>query len=277
MRYPAVAGMFYPSTQSSLEREVKYLLEIAKKNNTLVESDMIISPHAGYMYSGKTAALSFLAAQKKLAKENTTVILIGPNHTGMGENIALSLEEWKTPLGVINTNQKFASALLKNCLLIKADELAHLHEHSIEVMLPFIQVINPKAKIVALCIGVGEKNIIKTIGQAIYQTMKKKEFSEENFVVVASSDFSHYISGEKAKKLDSLAIEYILKLDNDGFESEVWAKNLSICGHEPISAIIEIAKLVGKKEGKLLKYTNSGIETNSSEDRVVAYASIAFV
>ncbi|MCX8163384.1 MAG: AmmeMemoRadiSam system protein B [Candidatus Micrarchaeota archaeon] len=276
MRQPAVAGLFYPASSAVLEREVKYLLQSAKSNK-IVPSDIIISPHAGYIYSGKTAALSFLAAENFLKKENCTVIIIGPNHTGLGKRIALSMDEWLTSLGKISTNQKFCTALLKNCMIIEQDELAHLHEHSIEVMLPFIQVINPKAKIVAICLGIYEKNLTKIVGQAISQTMKQKEFEKENFVVVASSDFSHYLDGESAKKLDSLAIEQILKLNNDEFENLVLAKDISICGHEPISTIIEVAKLQGKKKGELLKYTNSGIETNSSTAKVVAYASIVFV
>ncbi|MFN3909760.1 MAG: AmmeMemoRadiSam system protein B [Candidatus Anstonellaceae archaeon] len=276
MRYPAVAGMFYQANPESLAREVKWLLEV-NKGQKIEKGNIVICPHAGYIYSGKTAALSFLAIEEVLKKDNSTAIIIGPNHTGLGEPIAVSLDEWKTPIGTSLTDINLALELIKNCHLMQKNELAHFHEHSIEVMLPFIQTINPKTKIVAICLGTQEKRIAKIVGQAIDETIKQKEFQKKPIAIIASSDFSHYLSGEEARKLDMIAIEKIEKLDVDGFEDLVYKKDLSICGYGPITAAMEIAKLEGKKMGKLLKYTNSGIETNSSEDRVVAYASIVFV
>jgi AmmeMemoRadiSam system protein B len=276
MRYPAVAGMFYPSNPENLERQIEILFNEAKKIE-LKHTNIAISPHAGYIYSGKTAAISFRALQNDLKKNPSTAIILGPNHTGLGEPIALSFDDWKTPLGVLKNNIEFAGELTKECKIITKDEMAHFHEHSIEVMLPFIQKINPQTKIVPICIGTHDKNILKILGQAIYQTTKQKKFSFENFVVIASSDFSHYLSGKKAKELDLPAIEYIKKLDIDGFESIVKRYNITICGYAPIIVAMEYAKLSGKKIGELLKYTNSGIETNSSEDQVVAYSSIIFL
>jgi len=275
MREPAVAGMFYPKQKEILKKLLQDFLKEARSSNP-PQTNIAIAPHAGYVYSGSVAALSFAALEKELKKDNSTIIILGPNHTGLGSGAAVSFDEWKTPLGILKPNTSLAFRLVENCTLLKKDELAHFKEHSIEVMLPFVHIINPNAKIVPICLGLENIDFCFVIGQAIYQTINEPEFKKENIVVLASSDFSHYLDGETAKKLDLPAIEKIIKLDARAFAKEVILKDLSICGYQPIISTIEFAKLSSKKSAKLLKYTNSGAQTNSSEDQVVAYASIIF-
>jgi len=276
MRYPAVSGQFYSNSSKSLERQIDSFLDTARKE-TKISSDIGISPHAGYEYSGKIAALTFASLEKNLKKKNTTVIIAGPNHTGIGGLVAVSFEDWKTPIGVSSTDLRLAGAIIQNCTIISKDELAHFREHSIEVLLPFLQRINPQAKIVAVCIGLQEQRVAAQVGRAIFEACAKEEFKDRNIVLLSSSDFSHYVSGEMARKMDKMALEFIKQLNSYEFEREIVENELTICGHGPIVVAIEYAKLAGKKQGKVLKYSNSGLETGGNEAQIVAYAGIVFV
>ncbi|MFA5108311.1 MAG: AmmeMemoRadiSam system protein B [Candidatus Micrarchaeia archaeon] len=276
MRYPAVAGSFYPLNANTLTREVDAFLAQGRKEVS-VSANIAIAPHAGYEYSGKTAGYSFAALEKNLKKENTSMVILCPNHTGLGEIVSVSFEDWKTPIGTSSTDLRLAAKIILSCPLMRRNEAAHFREHSIEVMLPFIQRINPKAKIVAICIGVQGEKIASEVGKAIFDACSDNEFKDRNILLLASSDFTHYESGERAKLMDKMPIEFIKKLDANALEREVEQNGLSICGHGPIAAAIYYAKLAGKKEAKLLKYTNSGKETNGNESSVVAYASLVFI
>lgn len=276
MRYPAVAGQFYTDSPNGLTRQVDSFLAEARKE--VKESTWIaIAPHAGYVYSGKTAALTFAALEKSLKKKNTTVIILGPNHTGLGDPVSVSFDDWKTPIGISKTDLRLAGAIIQNCVMITKNELAHFREHSIEVMLPFLQRINPSAKIVAICLGMQEEKVSAQVGRAIFEACEKKEFEDRNIVVLASSDFTHYESGDRAKMMDKMPLEFIKQLDSAQFEREIVDNDVSICGHGPIVVAIEFAKLAGKGRGKVLRYTNSGLESGGDESQVVAYASIIFV
>ncbi len=287
MRYPAVSGSFYPSSPTALQRQVDAFLALARKevrqrpaSNAGGPSSSIkaiVCPHAGYAYSGLTAAYSFASIEPLLQKPDTTVVLIGPNHTGLGELISVSFDTWSTPIGKSETDLPLAGAIVKSSPLISKNELAHFKEHSIEVQLPFLQTLAPAAKIVAICMMAQDINSSRRVGQAIFDATRKKEFSDKNILVLASSDFTHYESAKSAEEKDRLAIASILALDDDNFQSQVEERGLSICGHGPIAAAIYYAKSAGAKRGELLRYTNSGKETDGDESSVVAYASLAFV
>ncbi|MFH1095136.1 MAG: AmmeMemoRadiSam system protein B [Candidatus Micrarchaeota archaeon] len=278
MRYPAVSGSFYPSSPTSLKRNVDALLASARKQTKPIPgAKAIVCPHAGYAYSGLTAACSFAAIEPSLKKPSTTVVLIGPNHTGLGELISVSFDTWSTPIGKSETDLPLAGAIVKSSPLISKNELAHFKEHSIEVQLPFLQTLAPKAKIVAICMMAQDINSSRMLGQAIYDATSRKEFSGRNFLVLASSDFTHYESAQSAQEKDMPAIRSILALDDQNFQSQVEARGLSICGHGPIAAVLHYARLAGAKGARLLRYTNSGNETDGDESSVVAYASIVIV
>ena len=309
MRYPAVAGTFYPANAQALERMVDAYLKKAgeelnfetaraplkksgRERKNILELDgqekedfgakdfeknikAIVVPHAGLVYSGQCAAYSYVACKEILKKENATVILAGPNHTGAGGIANVSFDEWKTPLGKSGTDLRVAGEIIKKSKFCSKNEVAHIREHSLEVQLPFLQRINPKIKIVAINLGMQTIEVAKDVGKAVFDASRMAEFEDRNFVFVASSDFTHYESGERAKMLDKKPIEMIKNMDNDGLAREVEQKNLSICGYGAICAGIEYSKLAGGKGAKLLKYTNSGEQTGGSEAQVVAYTSMA--
>ncbi|MCX8197973.1 MAG: MEMO1 family protein [Candidatus Micrarchaeota archaeon] len=267
MRHPAVAGAFYTSSPSQLRLEVqRYLQEAdAARKSRLA----IVSPHAGYMYSGKCAAYSF-ASCSNWKEESLTAVVIGPNHTGMGQPIAVSFEDWQTPLGAVECDTQLAQEIVNHGKIARKDELAHLREHSCEVQLPFLKICAPKAKAVCICMGWQDSIAAEDLGRAVFGAAKK---TGKGIIVVASSDFTHYESAEEARRKDMEAIDMLLRLDWEGFEELVESKNLSICGHGPIAAAMHYAKLAGAKKCELLKYTNSG-EASGDFGSVVAYAAL---
>jgi len=270
MRYPAVSGAFYPSDARELRQEVGQCLSDAALQVEKKERLAVVCPHAGYVYSGKTAAFSFASCSNWVKKEITAVI-IGPNHTGVGTPISVSFEDWKTPLGIVKCDSELAEGIVKRSKIARKDEVAHIREHSCEVQLPFLQAVCPHAAFVAVCMGVQDEAAAADLGKAIFEAIKE---SGREVVVVASSDFTHYESSDEAKKKDGAAIDFLKRMDWKSFEGRVDADDLSICGHGTIAAAMHYAKLSGAKKCELLKYTNSG-EASGDFEQVVAYASLA--
>ncbi len=270
MRYPAVAGAFYPSSASQLRQDAQGYLSEAAKTVSPLPRLAIVCPHAGYVYSGSCAAYSFSACSNWLLRE-LTAIVIGPNHTGAGSPISVSFDDWKTPLGQIKCDAELADAIVKAGKIASRDEAAHFSEHSCEVQLPFLQLCAPQAKAVCICMGYQDIDSARDLGKAIFDAVAK---TKRNTIVIASSDFTHYEPAESARKKDMPAIERLLALDGEGFEKMADSRSLSICGHGPIAAALFYSKLAGAKKCELLKYTNSG-ETTGEDASVVAYASLA--
>ncbi|MDP6670731.1 MAG: AmmeMemoRadiSam system protein B [archaeon] len=261
-RQAEVAGTFYPKNKKQLEDQLKKLFEEVPESK---KSQCIIAPHAGYTYSGKTAATSFNAVKK--AK---TFVILGTGHTGLGSKISVSTaDSWETPLGEAQIDSKLRDSLLKT-LEIQGDDVAHIGEHSCEVQIPFIQFLFPKTKILPIVVGTPDLGQLEALGNALFKAQKGKSIS-----VVASGDFSHFIPEKDAKKTDLGAIGFIEKMDISGFYSLVTKNRLSICGLSPIIAAMFFSKKLGLKKGKLLKYDTSASATGDT-DRVVGYAAIEF-
>ncbi len=249
--------MFYPSDPTELDREVSQFFSNTKQQHHAIAG---FAPHAGYKYSGQTAAWTY--ANMSAAD---TIVLIGPDHTGssLGDTCIYFDGGWKTPLGTVGINYAIAEGLQDIGVLNKA---AHNGEHSIEVQLPFIQKRFPKAKVVPIMMGDQNKDIAVAIG---------KKLSEFDCVVVASSDMSHYVPVEKAEEDDLYAIGALRRIDVDGFYERAIERQLSACGIGPIAAAATFAKGKGAKRGVLLDYSTSADITG--EDQCVGYASMVFV
>jgi len=274
MRYPAVAGAFYPSLEEQLRKEIEAcfskgagLPKLGNKKSLLA----VVSPHAGYVYSGWVASYAYKEIAGSYSQPPTFVIL-GPNHTGQGSGVALSQEEWETPLGIVENDEELGKLIQKNSRIIDFEETAHGGEHSIEVQLPFLQFIYKNLKIVPICIGLGDYETADDIARAIFKA--SQQLSRE-ILVIASSDFTHFEDAQSAKEKDSLALKAIEKLDARLFLNEVRLNNISICGYAPIMVAMIYSKLRGGKEAKVLKYANSGDVTKDYRE-VVAYCSVAF-
>ncbi len=270
MRFPAVAGSFYTSSSSQLRAEVKGYLGEAAREVKAKKRLAIVCPHAGYMYSGATAAYSFASASN-LSQPSLTAIVIGPNHTGVGTPISVSREDWKTPLGELKCDTELVDAIVSESKIARRDETAHAQEHSCEVQLPFLQLAAPSARIVCICMAWQDEKSAEDLAKAIFAAAKK---TKRSIIAIASSDFTHYESAQSAKDKDTPAISLLEKMDAAGFESLIDARDLSICGHGPIACALIYARLAGAKKCELLKYIHSS-EVTGEAGEGVAYAALS--
>jgi AmmeMemoRadiSam system protein B len=187
MRAPAVSGQFYPRSKNDLEREISRCFA----GVPAVEKDVLgaVVPHAGYMYSGNTAAHVYSSLP-----EADTFVLLGPNHTGYGSPVAVSSENWSTPLGEVSSDIEFIRALPGR--IIDMDESAHKYEHSIEVQLPFLQYRFREFSIAAICMGMQDEETAQDVGEELAVAAKKVK---KKIVIIASSDFTHYMPDKTAR------------------------------------------------------------------------------
>lgn len=281
IRKPSVAGSFYNDHKELLLRQITDCFEHRIGPKELPQKEYhkerkimaVISPHAGYMYSGPIAAHHFLCLSQE--KTPDTIILLGPNHRGVGGEVAImSSGSWETPLGSIEIDKEVASEMISQDTkkLIKDDLKAHLLEHSIEVQLPFLQFIYApdQFKILPIVMIYQSLNTMKYLSEIIYKIV-----SHKSCLLIASSDFTHYEEQGSAKNKDTEAIEKILDMDSEKFYNTIRQNGASICGPGPIAVIMETSKHLGVKKGQLLKYATSG-DVTGMFDQVVGYASIIF-
>lgn len=262
LRKPCVAGRFYPGTRAGLDESVDAFLIDAPK----VEAKVLISPHAGYMYSGKTAGMAFSSVNIP-----DRVILIGPNHTGAGPNASVMASgAWDIPTGRVEVDEELASEVLASSHLFHSDREAHENEHSLEVQLPFIHRLNPLARIVPITVMSANAKECEEMGKALASVVSKAKGAT---LIIVSSDMNHYENDGVTRAKDSLAIERITALDARGL-LEVTAKNdITMCGVLPAAIAILAAKALGAKAGRLISHTTSG-EASGDMDEVVGYAGI---
>lgn len=264
IRKPVVAGTFYPGSQRALKAQVKSYLDLKSPKEDVLG---VVSPHAGYIYSGSTAGAVF----SKINPVQTYLIL-GPNHFGLGESFSINSQGvWETPLGGVPIDDSLANNLLTNSPLLKEDNLAHRREHSIEVQLPFLQCLSEKFfTIVPICIGSSNMENLKQLGREIALTIKN---STKKITIITSSDMTHYESQEIAFEKDHKAIQAILDLNEDKLMENIIEYNISMCGYAPTIIMLSAAKELGAKGGELVKYTTSG-EASGDYQQVVGYAGI---
>ena len=276
LRRPAVAGSFYAGDSKSLNKQIEncFLHKIGpgeipqvnpKRQNNIIG---LVSPHAGYMYSGPVAANGFYSIA--LGGKPDTIIILGPNHRGFGEDISIMAEgKWKTPLGELEIDTETAEDILKNSKIIKNDTKAHQYEHSIEVQLPFIQYIYGKnIKFIPICMTHQDINTDIEIAKSICSSVVDK-----NILIIASSDFTHYEPQEYAENVDKQAINAILDFNPKKLYDMIYQQNLSMCGPGPITVMLIACKILGAKKAELLKYATSG-DVSGMYDQVVGYASL---
>ncbi len=261
MRAPAVSGQFYPRNKNDLDREISLCFGGVQAGEKPVLGAVV--PHAGYIYSGSTAAHVY-----SMLPETDTFVLLGPNHTGYGSPISVSSEKWSTPLGEVGSDIEFIKALPGR--IIDTDETAHKYEHSIEVQLPFLQHRFHDFKIVPICMGMQDEETALDVGMELAEAVRKVN---KKVVIIASSDFSHYKPDKVAREDDAYFISSIIDLDIPGFYRKLYERNASVCGYGPIAAMLTASKALGAKKGTLVKYSTSGDITGDLA-AVVGYAGI---
>lgn len=278
VRMPVVAGRFYEGEAKLLTERIRNSFLTGLGPGRLPEGDpgttrelkAVISPHAGYMYSGMTAAHSYLRLWEDGKPDH--IVIIGPNHYGVGARAAVCNEDWETPLGVVRYDTELGSAIVDENEHASYDCVAHSSEHSIEVQLPFLQfMFEEDFSIVPICIRAPTFELCESIGKTIASLA-----GDMDILLIASSDFTHFESAESAKKKDNQAMEYLEFLDPKGFMDFVQGHRVSICGAGPIATAMVYAGGRGATRFGVLKYTNSGDMTGNYND-VVAYVSAEIV
>lgn len=277
-RAPAVAGLFYPSGA----HELNQLIELSFKERRFGPGDLppskelrrrriygIVSPHAGYIYSGAVAANGYYETS---SMNFDRVVMIGPNHYGIGTGLATVRDGiWETPLGQVEIDTELASRISENSGILDFDDLAHSRDHCLEVQLPFLQYIKKNQfKVVPIIMIIQDKGTASEIGESIADSTRTL-----NALLIASSDFTHYEPNSAAHRKDRELIEAILSLDTSIFYTTLERLNVSACGYGAIASIMTAAKALGATKGELLRYATSG-DIVGDTNNVVGYASIIF-
>jgi len=230
----------------------------------------VISPHAGYVYSGKVAGSVFSSIT---LPEN--FVILGPNHQDVSTGISIMRQGvWETPLGDVSINTTLAALIMKQSGILKENAESHSQEHSLEVQIPFIQYLKKNISFVPISIAnFATYDDLVELGKAIAEAIREYD---QDVLIVASTDMSHYVSQEVAKEKDFLAIEKILDLDARGLYDVVKRENISMCGFKPTTTTIIAANELKAKKAELIKYQTSG-DISGDFLKVVGYAGIRII
>jgi hypothetical protein len=258
MRSCAVAGMFYPRDPSHLEQLLEKFFSGTAQGG---EARGIVSPHAGYIYSGQVAAHAFSALPSGFSG---TFVVIGPSHRGY--ITCASAIPWETPLGVVDTDTEFVDSLE-----IEVDEFSHRDEHSLEVQMPFIKYRFPRARIAPVMMGEQDSTSVMQVAEKISAAARS---TKREIRIIASSDFSHYVPEQKARDGDLYAIGALETLDIREFYRRIQEKGVTACGYGPIGAMVAACRSFGATAGHLIRYATSGDVTGDRRE-VVGYAAVA--
>jgi MEMO1 family protein len=270
VRRPAVSGMFYPDSPAALRKDIDIYLRHAAVPDLKENVIGIISPHAGYMYSGQVAAYGFGMITKK---HYDTVILIGPSHRAYFEGVALwDRGSFETPLGRTDIDEEIAREIVNGGVIIKPNVDIHTGEHSLEVQLPFLQSVLHDFKIIPLIMGIQTNSICRELVQSVAKVLQA---SKKTFLIVGSTDLSHYHPYAKAKKLDDVIIKHLDTFNIPGMIEDVESGKTEACGAGPIIATMMLSEKFGADHGLVLKYADSG-DVSGDKSGVVGYVSAVF-
>jgi MEMO1 family protein len=267
IRAPAVAGYFYPSDPAELHKTVEAHVRAGRREEPLPAKAVIV-PHAGYVYSGKTAGIVYGGVALPCR-----ILILGPNHTGLGTSLSVFPSGvWTTPLGRVAVDGGLAVAVAAACPGAKLDTVAHMREHAVEVQLPFLQFALPDFRFAAITVGTHEYARLERLGEAVAEAIHE---SQEPVMLVVSSDMTHYEDAESARRKDGHAIEAMAAIEPRELHRAVQREGISMCGFAPAVAALAALRALGAKRGELMDYSNSG-DTTGDYRSLVAYAGMRF-
>lgn len=268
-RVPAVSGRFYPASARELERTLRDFFDPLRPIAHPAAARAVIVPHAGYLYSGVTAAHAF--ARIRIPP---VVVVLAPNHTGLSRAPGgASLWEagvFETPLGGVTVDQPLARALLEACPLVAVDHLAHRDEHAVEVELPFLKFLAPATRIVPLVLAWDDWESSHTLGQALARVVRA---APEPVLLLASSDLSHYEPANTAELKDAQALAAVQQLDGEELLRRCHREGITMCGRAPVATVLAAARALGATRADVVDYRHSGWVTGD-ESSVVGYAGV---
>ncbi|KXA93001.1 hypothetical protein AKJ64_01675 [candidate division MSBL1 archaeon SCGC-AAA259E17] len=275
VRNPAASGRFYEGSEPGLRSQIEECFTHPQGPGKIPETGKgprkilgLVSPHAGYPYSGPVAAHGFSAVAKDGAPK--TVIILGPNHSGRGVGVAIDdSDAWTTPLGEVELNEDIVSSIAEGSEFAEINSSAHASEHSLEVQIPFLQYFfDSDFQIVPICMRNQSLEASEDLGNVIGEVV-----TEENALILASTDLTHYETQDTAEERDGEVIKKMKGLDWKELSSLIVSKNYSVCGYGPVSATMLAAKSFRAEETELFKYATSG-DTAGPTTRVVGYCSL---
>ncbi|MFN3973696.1 MAG: AmmeMemoRadiSam system protein B [Dehalococcoidia bacterium] len=274
VRPPAVAGAFYAGERQALLKEVEWCYRhplgpgfLPRLKDTPLASPLgLVAPHAAYRYSGPVAAHAYAALAQ--AGRPRGVVLLGPDHYGLGASLSLTeADAWQTPLGLVPVDHSLDSALRHRIPGLRPSPSAHSREHSLEVHLPFLQyLLGGECPFMPIAMLDQSLESAVRIGQALGEVVRG-----QGWVLIASTDLSHYHPDERARRLDRRAIDAILTGHPKGV-AEV-AEEVNMCGPGPVMVLLTCFGVWGRPQPRLLAYATSA-DTGGEREGVVGYASL---
>ncbi len=266
IRKQAVAGLFYSSDKNTLEREVAVYLENAQGDMVINKLSGIIVPHAGYMYSGGVAARAY---RQLVDRAYDTVVVISPSHRVYFEEISVyDGSGYSTPLGVVDIDRDLAGFLVESHPNIVFSGLGHDEdEHALEVQLPFLQHVLNDFKLIPVVMGNQDKENIDILSEALSSVLR-----DQNVLVVASSDLSHFHKHDRAALLDKVVVDNVNAFDEEKLYSDLQDGLCEMCGGGPVVTAMKVCRNLGAKRSKVLLYRNSG-DITGDRNQVVGYLS----
>lgn len=264
VRKPAVAGMFYPENESELRKVITDHLEDNPANFTTNKIFGIVAPHAGYMYSGGTAASAY---NLLINRHYSKVVVLSPSHREFFHGVSVyNGEAYITPLGELKVDKELRDRLTKISPVIKISNMGHGAEHALEVQLPFLQSVLSDFTLLPIVIGDQSSEFVYSLAEAI------AEIWDENTLVVASTDLSHFHSRETAERLDGIVESHIDNFEFAKLQDDLEFRNCEACGGGAVVALMKAAQIKGFRKAKVLKHTDSSDITGDTRE-VVGYLS----
>ncbi len=267
VRTPAVAGLFYPGDKEHLERTVTELLVENIPHGNYENVIGVVAPHAGYPYSGKSAAYAYNVLKDL---EFNKAIIISPSHREYFEGCSIYCgDAFRTPLGDVPIAKELKDNIIKNGKYIIEGYTGHREEHAIEVHLPFLQMIKRGVEIVPIVMGDQRGPFVNDLATAILEAY------DSETIIIASSDLSHFHSKEIAGMMDSLIMKRVSDFDYEKLLEDLAERNSEACGGGAIAVLMKVADFLGRRKTDILSYTDSS-EVTGDDSGVVGYMSAVF-
>lgn len=269
-RKSVIAGTWYTGSATELRGQIEGFLNRASEGDVPGRLTALIVPHAGYVYSGQVAAYAYKLLEKR---KFTTVVVVGPSHHASFQGVSVyDRGGFETPLGVAPLDRDLISALEKRDSRIRFVEDAHTMEHSVEIQVPFLQVVMPGFKLVPLVMGDQDLATCRWLADALADSTRGR-----SVLVVASSDLSHYHTYDKARAMDQIVRERVGAMDPEGLYASLAKGECEACGAGPIVTAMMVAQRIGSPSSRILYYANSGDVTGNRNDPrgVVGYMAAA--
>jgi AmmeMemoRadiSam system protein B/AmmeMemoRadiSam system protein A len=268
IRESVIAGSWYPGSPGPLRQEVEQFLGLAAPGDLQGQLIALISPHAGYRYSGQVAAYAYKLLEKQ---KFDSVVIVAPSHRAYFPGVSIyDRGGYRTPLGVVPLDHELASALERRDSRIRYVPEAHAQEHSLEIQLPFLQVVMLKFKLVPLVMGDQNLATCQWLAEAVADCIGTK-----SVLVVASSDLSHFHPYQEAKRLDQTVLDKVESFDPIGLSESLASGKCEACGGGPMITAMLIARRLGANKSRVLRYANSG-DVTGDRSGVVGYMAAAF-